>query len=62
MQIASINAAPVPVEGGTRQSLTTANALGLLARLAPRRPTRSLLKRADRSPRPGLDGRGRHSR
>ena len=35
MQIASINAAPVPAGGATWQSLTTANALGLLPRLAP---------------------------
>ena len=35
MQIASINAAPVPVEGATWQSLTTANARGLLPRLTP---------------------------
>lgn len=36
MQIAAINAAPVPVEGATWQSLTTGNALRLLPRLTPR--------------------------
>jgi 6-methylsalicylate decarboxylase len=35
MQIASINAAPVPVEGTTWQSLTTDNALRLLPRFTP---------------------------
>ena len=35
MQIASIKAAPVPVEGATWQSLTTGNARGLLPRLTP---------------------------
>jgi predicted TIM-barrel fold metal-dependent hydrolase len=36
VQVASINAAPVPVEGATWASLTTANGLRLLPRLASR--------------------------
>jgi 6-methylsalicylate decarboxylase len=36
MQVASVNAAPVPAEDATWQSLTTGNALWLLPRLAPR--------------------------
>ena len=35
MQIAAINAAPVPVQGATWQSLSTGNALHLLPRLNP---------------------------
>lgn len=34
VHVASVNAAPVPVEGATWQSLTTGNALRLLPRLA----------------------------
>ena len=48
MQIAAINAAPVPVQGATWQSLSTGNALHLLPRLHPP-PTASSTDASDAS-------------